>query len=271
MNNVLVGVDLNTTYVWLVVRAADLAKCLDTRIDLLYVAASESADKRSEHAHTLNRLMDHVDAGLRGTTLVRDGDPIAVLNEMSADYDIMAVGPREPAGWKRLVEKPMAVRVIADARCPVFIPRTEEPRTAFTRLLVGIDLAADDKEARLEDAGRWALALGGRLDAVYCEPDPARRLDGVMARNAAEQSWQERRTANLETLEALLESHVDASTRGQAMLSDLLPGTGLVSLSKDYDLLMVGTADVARDSILLGSVAVDAVRHAHCDVLAFPV
>jgi nucleotide-binding universal stress UspA family protein len=270
MNKVLVGVDLNTTYVWLMVRAADLAKCIDTRIDLVYVAAEEPAHKRSEHERTLNRLMDHIDEGLRGTAMVRDGDPITVLNEMSADYGVMAVGPREPTGWKRLVEKPMAVRLIADARCPVFIPRTEEPRTTFTRLLVGVDLAADDKEARLEDAGRWALALGGRLDAVYCEPDPARRLDGVMARNAAEQSWRDRRTANLKKLEALLENHVDGSARGEAMLSDVLPGTGLVNLSKDYDLLMVGTADVARDSVLLGSVAVDAVRHAHCDVLAFP-
>lgn len=54
MNKVLAAVDLNTTYVWLVVRAADRAKCLDTRIDLLYVAAAESADKRREHKRMLS-------------------------------------------------------------------------------------------------------------------------------------------------------------------------------------------------------------------------
>jgi len=48
------------------------------------------------------------------------------------------------------------------------------------------------------------------------------------------------------------------------------PDSALIELSKEYDLVMVGTADVASKGILMGSVAVDVVRHAYCDVMTLP-
>jgi nucleotide-binding universal stress UspA family protein len=270
MKKVLVGVDLNTTYVWLVVRAADLAECIGAQVDLVYVASKKSAEERQRHQHTLDGLMEHMEAGLRGASLVCDGNASEVLSEMSRGYDVMVVGPREPAGWKRLIEKPMAVKVIAGARCPVFIPRTEEPKRAFPRILVGVDLNAEDNDERLTSAGEWARALGARLDVAYCEANPAHRLDEDSARKAADKRWQALRTEQLSTLRAQMERCIDAAARGEAILSDTMPATGLMNLSKDYDLLMVGTTDVASDSILMGSVAVEAVRHAHCDVMTLP-
>jgi len=152
----------------------------------------------------------------------------------------------------------------------VFIPRTEEPRSTFPRILLGVDVTRPDHVDRLALAGKWAPALGGRLDAVYCEVDPTRPLVSQVAGAAAGEHWKKQRIEEMENLRAHMEKTIDASARGEPLMREENPDSALIELSKEYDLVMVGTADVATKGIFMGSVAVDVVRHAHCDVMTLP-
>jgi len=270
MKKILVGVDLKAKYVWLVVRGGDLAKCIDGSVDLLYVSHDESATEQEARQKSLEGLLEHLEPERRGKAMVTGGDPADVLKQQSTKYDVLVCGPREPIGWRKLVEDAMAVRVIGGAKCPVFIPRREEPKLSFDRILLGLDLRREDPDSRVKTAGELAKVLGARLDMVFCEMNPARRLNDGSSRAAVEALWRKGRSADELMLKQLLNQFVPSANRGETFLCEDRPGSGLVELSKDYDLVIVGTADIVNAGILIGSVAVDVVRHADCDVLTLP-
>lgn len=272
MKKILVGIDLSKTgYVWLVVRAMDLAKHVDGKIDLVYITSQKTEGQEPTHKQKLEELMEHIEPACRGEVQIVDGQVEKVLDEKSSDYDILVVGPREPAGFRRLFEGPMAIRVIAGARCPVFVPRIEQPKTEFPRMLLGIDLRRGDAGARVAAAGQWALALGAKLDIVFCEQSASKRVEEQIGRDIARKQWEARRETNREELQKLVDEKLDDATRGQAILHEDRPDQGLVDLSKNYDVVVVGTADITTATLLLGSVSVYVVRNANCDVLTLPV
>lgn len=271
MKKMLVGVDLNTACDRLLGRAADLARVVGGRVDLLYVADRESAAEQAARRESLEKLLARLDEEHQGVASVLEGEPYAVLRERSTDCDLLVVGPREPAIWRRLLEDAMAVRVIAGAHCPVFVPRSAEPEAPLRRILVGLNLRRDDAEGRLKEAGEWASVMSATLDAVFCEMNPARYAYDVSPSYEVEQRWLAGREDDERRVGALLGEKVPPGARGKAFLLEDEPARGLVELSGDYDLVVVGSADVAHPSILLGSVAVDVVRHARCDVLTLPV
>ncbi|MGA8261481.1 MAG: universal stress protein [Arenicellales bacterium] len=270
MKKILVGVDLRAKYVWLVTRAADLARCIDGRVDLLYVSRKEPDSEQAGRRKTLEGLRDHLDEQRRGDLMVISGDPGKVLREQSRNYDIMVVGPNEPAGWRRLVEDAMAVQVIGGARCPVFIPRTEEPRTSFQRIVLGLDMRHGDPTIRLQEAGSWAAAMNARLDAAYCELNPARYLPKESPRHATQDTWHTNRDKEEQVLARMLRENVPAAARGKAFVRLGRPAKGLIELSASYDLVVVGTADAVHPSFFMSPVAVDVIREARCDVMTLP-
>lgn len=270
MKKILVGIDLRVKHSWLVTRASDVARCVDGRVDLLYASHEESEAEQVQRRKTLEDLLADLDEGQRGSVLVISGEPRKVLRERSGDYDLLVIGPREPAGWRRLVEDAMAVRLIGSARCPVFVPRTDKPKTSFQRLLLGVDMRHGDPAQRLQQAGEWAVTLNARLDATYCESNPGRYLPRESRGRVSEETWHGNRDKDEQMLKRLMRESVPPAAYGKAFVSLGRPGKGLVELSPGYDLVIVGTADAAPGSILISPVAMDIVREAHCDVLTLP-
>ncbi|MGA8261495.1 MAG: universal stress protein [Arenicellales bacterium] len=270
MKKILVGVDLKATYVWLVVRAGDLARNIDARVDLLYVSHQESGKQQAERRRALEDLLARLGEEQRGEVMVMEGQPQDVLAGESDKYDILVVGPREPTGWRKLLEDAMAVQVIGRARCQVFIPRTEEPKTSFRRILLGLNLYRQETEAYVRAGASLAVAMNATLDIAFCERNPAHYVFEEAALQTIEEVRYAQHEQDEQKLRQLLDDIVPGPARGKAFLYEDAPGNGLVELSRDYDLVIVGTADVAKAGILLGSVAIHIVRRAHCDVLTLP-
>lgn len=270
MKKLLVGIDLTRRgYVWLLTRAADLASCVRGNIDLVYIAKQVSSELKEKSESQLEELMAHIDPQLRGAAAVAEGEVVEALAEISEDYDVLVVGPREPEGLRKWFENPIAVKVIATVNCPVFVPRVEQPKKAFPRLLLGIDFASDYTDSRIESAKEWATVLGAKVDVVYCSQSLSRHIEERVARQMAE-AYLATQKMQREQLEALVEQGLDDATRGDAIVHEEAPGPGLVTLSRGYDIIVVGTADIKKTSSILGSVSGYVVRNAHCDVLTLP-
>ena len=89
-------------------------------------------------------------------------------------------------------------------------------------------------------------------------------------RAQAEKELARARQPDIDAVDALL-AELPEDVRGSATIGEGEPGQGLVDLTPDYDLVLVGTLErtgVAR--LVLGSVAEFVVRNAKCSVLTLP-
>lgn len=109
------------------------------------------------------------------------------------------------------------------------------------RVVAGVDLKVDGHGLLVDQAGRFAVALGGRLDLLWVGPSDPR-------------------------LEAALTRLPDVA-RGRALLGDGDPVDGLVGLSDGADALVVGPRKPGVvENLLLGTVASRVIRRARCAV-----
>ncbi len=272
MKKLLVGIDLSKSgYVWLMTRAQDLAECLKAKVDLVYIAKKSTAEQSAQYKTSLDELMAHIDKKSRGKTEVVEGEIVKTLEQLSNDYDALVVGPREPAGVRKWFENPIAVKVIAacGTRSPVFVPRVEQHKRAFSKILLGVD-AGELTHNRIASTKQWAQALGAKIDVVYCSQSLSKHIEQRIAQNIARDQLEAAKKQQQEEFKILVGKELDAATLGEAIVYDAAPGPGMVELSKDYDLVVVGTADIKRSSTLLGAVSSYVVRNAQCDVLTLP-
>lgn len=116
------------------------------------------------------------------------------------------------------------------------------------RVVVGIDLRAQEHDWLVERSTVYAKRLGVRLDFVYCAggpetPEMRARLDAILA--------------------AVPEEH-----RGGGIVIPDSPADGLVALSREVDMLVVGSREpLAIDRLLRGPMAARVLKQAHCPVL----
>lgn len=268
MTKMLVGVDLSRSgYVWLLTRAEDLAKCINGTIDLVHITKQLKGDDGAQTK--LSELIAHIDPALQGKAEVLEGDLIKTLVGISDDYDVLVVGPREPEGLHKLFEKPIAIQVVSNVNCPVFVPRVEQPKKKFSRILLGVDFGEQLTASRIDSAKQWAGLLGAKVDIVYCNASASRHVGGRVSTDIPRDKLESVREMQRKEVQALVDEKLDDATRGQAILLDSAPGPGLASLSADYDLVLVGTADIKK-SAMLGSVSRYVVANAQCDVLTLP-
>lgn len=262
---VVVGLDLNLHgFEWLLDRAVAFVRRTEGSLDLVFVGEGEARQAQ------LVELLDTVPSSLRGEARMLQGDPATVLIELTNTYDAIVLGPREPQGIDRLFQNAMAVRVLRQSRCPVFVPRTDRFGDHRPRILVGIHQASDKLDYVLHQTGRWARALDAEVDLVEAIPrslPPVRRPN---LKEALEREWHETHASTLTTLEALLE-RLDQPLRGTAAIAPGEAEDVLVDRSADYDLLIVGNRDRrGLERFLLGGVARVVVVRAACDVLILP-
>ncbi len=267
----LVGIDLRIDgHEWLLERAGRYAARLGATIDLVYLLGS--TDDTEASRERLTAMLGTLPEAVRGIARVEAApSPEEGLVQLTADYDVTVVGNREPRALERLLKGPMASRVLRQARCPVLVPRGDEPPERGAKLLVGVDLLGIAPGAVLEMAGRWAMRMGGRVAALYAVAGRLPHITDKAVREAAEREWHQRHAPSLASLQLLMDRHLPAEARGEALLRRGEAEDVLVALSNNADLVLVGNRDregLAR--LLLGAVAQQVVRRAACDVISLP-
>ena len=116
-------------------------------------------------------------------------------------------------------------------------------------VLVGVDLPAGGHEWLVRRAGDYARRMATKVDVVYF----------VASERGAE--------AHLPALQGYLDT-LDESVRGEPRVVAQLPADGLVELSSDYALLVLGSREPpALERLLKGPMAGKVLRRSHSAVL----
>ena len=224
----------------------------------------------------LNALLnERVDEPNRGEGVCEAGGPVDVIAQLSADYDVLVVGPRSTA-LERLLMGTIAIRVMRRALCAVLVPRVDELLwNEAPKLLLGVDLEGLAPEWLVAEAGGWAHALGGTLDVVYADPHaptytPHSVAAGREFANLARREWEAQRAPEKARLEQLMAS-IPVPNRGGVRLAAGGAEIVLEDASEHYDIVVVGTRErMGLAGMLLGSVADHVIHNARCDVLTLP-
>ncbi|MCB9672095.1 MAG: universal stress protein [Alphaproteobacteria bacterium] len=265
---VLVGIDLNVSgHDWLLERATHLAGSLGGTVDLVFIAQQKTSEHQAKLQGMLSLLIPEP---LQGVARIETGDPADVLIELSNTYDVMVIGPREPAAIQRFLLGPMAVRILRKSVCPILVPRAERPLPEQPRMLVGLDIQGPAIDQILTFATAWAGKLGGVLDGVFAVPGNLPPIRNKEVREVALREFlatqEPERRALAEVLKRIPEGH-----RGAAHIEVGEPEDVLVKMSSSYDLVLVGNRGrTGLTRLLMGNVANHVVRTAGCDVLVLP-
>lgn len=267
---VLVGVDLRALgHEWLIDRSGDYAARLGAAVDLVYFLGEGS--EAPEHRRRLEELLARLPAERRGRARIETTEAAEGFVALSTEYDLMIVGSREPPALERLLKGPMATRVLRHARCAVAVPRGERAPGEAPRILVGVDVGGVDPAGVLRLADLWAERLGGTIHAVFAEAGHLPKIGDKAVRDAAERQWLALREPKVEALRALLATHVHPNRTGEVLVRRGEPEDVLVTLSTDYDLVLVGNRERGGlAGLVLGAVAGQVVRRAACDVISLP-
>jgi nucleotide-binding universal stress UspA family protein len=132
---VLLAVDLSADTTWVVTEAGRWAARLGGQLDLMWVdtrvpPAVDDPDERARvrrewreagapARRELSNRLDVVPAEHRGEGLVEDGDPVEILVDRSAEYDVIVVGTRPRSGLGGAVFGSVADEILRGARCDV--------------------------------------------------------------------------------------------------------------------------------------------------------
>lgn len=265
---VIVGVDLNVDgHEWLLDRAARFAGAVAGRIDLVFVAPQPNPERQA----MLRGLLTLLPEDVRGEARIEVGDPAEKLIELTGVYDVLVVGPREPAALQRWLLGPMAVRVMRRSMCPILVPRSQHPMAAHPRMLAGVDVEAPGASGVLTFSAHWAAALASRVDAVFALDQTLPPIQDPKIRATAEKEFLASKEPTRQKVARMLAEHVPQANRGEALIRAGEPENVLVNLSEDYDIVLVGNRGrTGLTRLLLGNVANYVVRSSHCDVIVLP-
>lgn len=193
------------------------------------------------------------------------GAPADYLVQRSDGAELLVVGSRGRGGVRSTLLGSVALHCSTHARCPVVVVHPSL-RPASARVVVGIDDSAVSRAA-LVRAVEEAARLGCEVEAVvaYQALDYWSDMYAVMAPPLGEAHEQARRRAEGIVAEVL----GDAAEAGVRVVADRGPaGDVLARQAEGAVLLVVGSRSRSRlEGMLLGSVALHCVVHAHCPVM----
>jgi len=202
------------------------------------------------------------------TTSVRDGDPVTVLTELSADAQLLVLGSRGIGGVAGLLLGSAASGVVAHARCPVVVLPDDAAVVMRGRrsVVVGVAGRPDDDEV-LAIAFAEAAARGTDLIAVHAWQDvvlePELRTVSPLVDWAGVLADEERALA--EAMAGWREKEPDVLVR-ELVVRDR-PARALVAASLTAELLVVGH----RSRRALGSTTHGVLHRAGCPVVVVPL
>lgn len=253
----LVGIDLRATgHEWLVDRAALYAGRLGATLDLVHFHGGDG--EAPDYDARIQELLTRVPEAQRGVAKLDARDAEEGLVAATETYDFVVMGSREPPALERLLRGAMATRVLTHAKCPVIVPRGERAPGATPRLVVGVDVEGPAPANVLTWADKWAGWLQGTVHLAYAAS--AHRGDWLVVRDGYKAK-----------LDALLEQHIAEAHRGAPNVRRSEPEELLITMSQDYDLVLVGNRERAGlAKFMLGNVAGGIVRRSACDVICLP-
>lgn len=255
----LLGASLTAVYVDLVTEAAFITS---------YTA--EPAPMRQDHVDDVlaaaRNLAESVAPGLNVETMQREGHPVSVLTDLSAEADLLVVGSRGRSRLSAMLIGSTSVAVASHARCPVVVIRDEEPPSADAPVVVGTDGSASSADA-IRFAVRYADAVGAPLRVVGAVPEASAVLAGenlIPAQYLAE-AREEATAFVYEALGGIREDYPDLEVA--VTISHRPPGAALAEAAETARLLVVGTRGRGGFvGMLLGSVSRSVLFSAHCPV-----
>jgi nucleotide-binding universal stress UspA family protein len=206
--------------------------------------------------------------GVDVTTSVRDGDPVTVLTELSADAQLVVLGSRGVGGVAGLLLGSATSGVVAHARCPVVVLPDDAAVVVRGRrsVVAGVAGRPDDDEV-LAVAFAEAAARGTDLVAVHAWQDavlePGLRTLSPLVDWAGVLADEERALA--EGLAGWRDKEPDVVVR-ELIVRDR-PARVLVAASLTAELLVVGH----RRRHALGSTTHGVLHRAGCPVAVVPL
>jgi nucleotide-binding universal stress UspA family protein len=209
-----------------------------------------------------------VHGSLRVETVIRTGQVVPVLNELSRDAGLVVLQRRQLSRLQRLVSGSVSAQVAGQAHAPtVSVPEGWQPRGGGRpHVTVGLDGADDDEGTRLlRHAFARAAELEAELTVVHGWQLPSGYDDASVDETAVD-DW---RTRYLQVLHRrlvpLTETHPTVTAAVE--IRHLHPADALIQAAKDSDLVVLGRGRLEHPLVShLGSVARAVIRDAACPV-----
>ncbi len=203
------------------------------------------------------------------THLVVAGAPLAILEE-AKDAELVVLGSRGLGGVAGLLIGSVGVHVAAHAPCPVVIirglPEASSTGTDAGQVVVGVDGSEVSAHA-VEFAFEEASLRGLGLTAVHAWDHPSLEGAGVMLPLIVdfEQAESEELMLLSECLAGWREKYPDVPVVQRLVRKR--PTKALIEAADGAELLVVGSRGRGGFAgLLLGSVSLAALNHAHCPV-----
>ncbi len=290
VQTVLAATDLSQSAFAAVRRAALVARAHDAKLELIHVISDSfrsnswkelltafaqiEADLRNSVAESLAALAAQVETelGLRAHAQVAEGKPFAEIAARSEaiDADLIVVG----AHGENVVLTPLlgttAHRVLRCTRKPVLLvkqtPSTEGAPPGYEHIVAATDFSQDSLQAA-RTAQRLFPHSTITLFHAYQAPFEA-KLSG----RVSESALKAHRERAFEEAHRELQSFAAAANLSSAprVVRHGFPAARLREYAAETsaDLIAIGSEEVSRlQNALLGSVSLDVVTQAHCDVL----
>lgn len=270
---VLAGIDLNTkVYGWLVAQAAFFASYMDAKVDLLFILAPYQEAQREKFQAELEEVLKGLPEAQRGQAIIEQGNPVDELVRKAEEYDALVVGPREPGAFESLLFGSIASRVVRKSQCAVFTPRLMEHREdASNKVLLAVDVGSRFAKSYGDQVRPWLARMNATADILYADHQALPHISNTDIRERAMREWQSTRKEHMNSLDNFLKTHVPEQSVGVIRLEQGDPADVLVRVSKDYDLIVVGSRPrTGLSGVVFGSVAAQLVREASCDILTLP-
>ena len=234
---------------------------------------STSAVLRARGQQLLARTRKVVEQAAPGVTVnevFEVADPSTLLIELSSTAHMLVVGSRGRGPVRSRVLGSVGIAVVRHSACPVVVHR---PGDHPGRVHRGVVVAADaTKESRpvLTFAFHEASLRGLPLKVVHYVYDVRSALVGTPMVGSLSENTEEHAVALGESLAGYREDYPDVYLTVET-LPGLLPEQGLIQLSRDADLVVVGTHQRgALGRMLAGSVSESVLGHAWGPVAVVP-
>ena len=195
----------------------------------------------------------------------------ALAAEVNADLIVAATHGR--TGLKHFMLGSTAEKIVRHSPCPVLIVRDHARTSAIPRkVLVPVDFSACAKEGA-DYAARFAGMLGANLEVMHVVTPPFVGADLSVAAPELTQVMEAELVKAEDELDRIVNSLPLANVDADMQVATGTAVTELVARTSanDIDLVVTSThGDSALRHVLLGSVAEELVRRAHCPVLVVP-
>ncbi|WP_026554405.1 universal stress protein [Arthrobacter sp. 35W] len=199
-------------------------------------------------------------------TLVRMGEPAAVLSELSAKAALVVVGTDKHPGRHGEGFGAVSLQIATVSRCTVaVVPR--RPVLPGTGVVVGVDGSPESNTA-LRIAAAEAHSLGHGLTVVHANPIPNPWLRGHLPQESVQAKIEADQQRILgEAAETLATRYPELEVR-YVFESRRTPAEALVRAAEGAELLVVGSRGRgALKQVLIGTVGSDILTHITCPTL----